>query len=115
MHVLACRGIEAGGIYTHLGAVCTQHGVRIHAGEIEAVDLFFKGKHTQGAIELGGNKFLILNGDASIVQGRFEGKPMTICRTAQLFVIAIGTKEATPGSLSVDLDKVAKNLMAKGL
>jgi hypothetical protein len=115
VHVLACRGIESGGIYTQLGAVCTQHGIRIHAGEIEAIELFFKGKHTQGALELGGNKYLILNGDESIVQGRFDGKPMTICKTMQLFLIAVGTKDATPGMLSVDLDKIAKNLIAKGL
>jgi hypothetical protein len=115
LQVLSCRGIEAGGIYTQQGAVCTQAGVRIHAGEIDAVDQFFKGKREQGALELGGNKYLILNGDASILQGRFEGKPMTICKTAQLFVIALGSKEATPGILSVDVDRVAKSLQSKGL
>eukprot|EP00475_Leptophrys_vorax_P025729 TRINITY_DN359_c0_g1_i1.p1 TRINITY_DN359_c0_g1~~TRINITY_DN359_c0_g1_i1.p1 ORF type:complete len:141 (+),score=39.35 TRINITY_DN359_c0_g1_i1:438-860(+) len=113
LHLMACRGVVAGGIYTQLGATCTQMGIRLSPVEVESINQCFK----KGAmsIAIGDNKYIVANRDDSQFQGRCEGRPLTVSKTAQLYVVVIGSKEATPGLLSVDADKIAKLLQAKGL
>jgi hypothetical protein len=113
VHIMACRGVAAGGIYTQLGATCAELGVRLSPLEVESINQCFK----KGAmsIEIGGLKYIVANRDDTQFQGRCEGRPITVCKTGQLYVVVLGTKEATPGLLSVDADKIAKLLQAKGL
>lgn len=113
LQVMGCRGVIAGGIYTQQGATCAEQGIRINPNEVETINQCFK--KGGGSVELGGAKYIVLNKDTSQFQGRCEGRPLTVCKTNQLYVVVVGSKEAMPGILSVDADKVAKLLQAKGL
>lgn len=112
-HVLACRGVGAGGIFSQAGAVCAQSGFNVTAEQIKAIGSVFSG--AAASVTIGDKKFMVLTKDDTSFQGRASGCPLTVFKTNTLFIVAVGKADANGGNLALDCEKVANMLKQSNL
>jgi len=124
-HVMACRGIGSGGIYSRAGAVCAEQGHNLTVDQIKAIETAGKSASST-SLMLADKKAMILKrdfvsepyGDPDPLpgfNGRSGNQAISVIFTKTLFLVAVAAPDAASGNMAVDLEKVGKMLLGSGL